>query len=60
VDGFEHPTLPIFGFQFHPEAREEFARRAGFAPAEIDERLTRDGRRVLAAFLEQVRAFARD
>ena len=58
IDGLEHRTLPIFSFQFHPEAREEFARRAGLPLASIDSRLRRDGGRVLAAFLERVRAEA--
>jgi len=28
VDGLEHETLPVFSFQFHPEAGEEFATHA--------------------------------
>jgi GMP synthase-like glutamine amidotransferase len=55
IDGLEHRTLPVFSFQFHPEAREEFARRAGLAPTLIDDRLREDSRRVLAAFLDRVR-----
>jgi GMP synthase (glutamine-hydrolysing) len=58
IDGLEHRTLPVFSFQFHPEAREEFARRAGLPLASIDSRLRSDGGRVLAAFLERVRAEA--
>jgi GMP synthase-like glutamine amidotransferase len=58
IDGLEHRTLPIFTFQFHPEAREEFARRAGIPSALIDDRLCHDSGRVLAAFLGQVRAAA--
>ena len=29
VDGLEHRELPVFSFQFHPEARPDFARRVG-------------------------------
>lgn len=50
VDGLEHGERPLFSFQFHPEAREEFARHAGIDEARIDERLKRDNRRILAAF----------
>lgn len=56
VDGMEHEALPVFSFQFHPEAREEFAGRAGFDPALIDDRLRHDGQLVLAAFRERARA----
>jgi GMP synthase-like glutamine amidotransferase len=58
IDGLEHRLLPVFSFQFHPEAREEFARRAGLPLASIDGRLREDGGRVLAAFLDRVRAEA--
>jgi GMP synthase-like glutamine amidotransferase len=54
IDGLEHRALPIFSFQFHPEAREEFAGRAGIAPELLDDRLRRDSRRVIDAFLEVV------
>jgi len=50
VDGLEHASLPIFTFQFHPEARDEFAERRGIDPREIDDRLRRDSRRLIAAF----------
>jgi len=55
IDGLEHETLPIFSYQFHPEAREEFARQAGIAEAAIDENVRRDNRRLLAAFRQRVR-----
>lgn len=55
IDGLEHETLPIFSFQFHPEAREEFARHAGIAESAIDDNVRRDNRRLLAAFRQQVR-----
>jgi GMP synthase-like glutamine amidotransferase len=49
-DGIEHERLPLFGFQFHPEARTAFAASAGIAPTEIDERLRRDSAELLSAF----------
>jgi GMP synthase-like glutamine amidotransferase len=55
IDGLEHETLPIFSFQFHPEAREEFARHAGIDEAAIDEKVRRDNRRLLQAFQRRVR-----
>jgi len=58
VDGLEHEYLPVFSFQFHPEAREEFARHAGIPPARIDERLKRDNGRLLQAFCERAAAAA--
>lgn len=59
IDGLENETLPIFSFQFHPEAREEFAFYAGIAESSIDERVRRDNRSLLAAFREQVRQTGR-
>jgi GMP synthase (glutamine-hydrolysing) len=50
VDGIEHEQLPVFSFQFHPEAREQFAGHAGIDPLLLDARLRRDGRQLLAAF----------
>jgi GMP synthase-like glutamine amidotransferase len=51
IDGLEHATLPLFSFQFHPEARDEFARRSGIDPDLVDGRVRADGRRLLQAFL---------
>ncbi len=55
IDGLEHRELPIFSFQFHAEAREEFAARAGVDLSEIDARLRNDSLRVLSAFRDRVR-----
>jgi GMP synthase (glutamine-hydrolysing) len=59
VDALEHESRPVFGCQFHPEAREEFAGFAGIDPASIDERVRRDSRLVLDGFMRAVRASAR-
>ena len=54
LDGLEHDELPIHSFQFHPEAREDFALRAGFDPGRIDDRVRADSRRLLEAFRGRV------
>ena len=51
IDGLEHEQLSIFSFQFHPEAREEFAHHIGIDPGLIDERLRKDSRKLIEAFL---------
>ena len=50
IDGMEHPELPLFSFQFHPEAGEEFAHHVGLDPSCLDERVREDSRRLLGAF----------
>ena len=52
IDAFEHRDRQLFGVQFHPEARDEFARSAGFEPDRIDGRVRADSTRVLRAFLD--------
>ncbi len=55
IDGIEHEQLPIFSFQFHPEARDQFARRAGLAPSSIDDCVRNDSRKLLGAFRDLCR-----
>lgn len=50
LDGLEHESLNVFSYQFHPEARDEFATRNGIDAREIDATLIADSRRVLDAF----------
>jgi GMP synthase (glutamine-hydrolysing) len=56
LDGLEHERLPVSSFQFHPEARDEFAIRQGLAASLIDARLVEDSDRVLEAFRRRVLA----
>jgi GMP synthase-like glutamine amidotransferase len=55
IDGLEHERLPIFTFQFHPEAAEEFARHAGIDRKLLDSRLRSDSRLLLDAFRAWIR-----
>ena len=54
IDGLEHRRLPITTFQFHPEARDEFANRQGLTASTVDARLIRDSDLVLEAFRRRV------
>lgn len=51
LDGIEHLERPLASFQFHPEAREEFADRTGLGKGMIDARLREDSESILRAFL---------
>ena len=55
VDGFQHDRLPIFGVQFHPEARANFLQSRGPVPQAVDPQASVDGDRLIAAFLALVR-----
>jgi len=55
-DGLEHESLEVFSYQFHPEARDEFAERVGIPVTEIDERLRRDSSLILDAFRRRCEA----
>jgi GMP synthase-like glutamine amidotransferase len=56
IDGLEHERLPIYSFQFHPEAAEEFADHAGIDRALLDRQLESDSQLLLGAFRDLVRA----
>jgi GMP synthase-like glutamine amidotransferase len=60
LDGLEHARLPVFTYQFHPEARDEFAVRAGIDPRDIDADVIDGTRRLLSAFRDTVRRTARE
>lgn len=50
VDAIEHETLPIFGVQFHPEARAEFLRAREVPPVPEEAEAFADQAQLLATF----------
>lgn len=50
IDAFEHERLPIFGVQFHPEARASFLAARGLDPAAVDATGAAECDRLIAAF----------
>src|SRR6185436_4156911 len=50
IDGMEHETLPIFSYQFHPEARREFLSERKVDLTGLDEDAVAKMSRLLAAF----------
>ncbi len=55
IDAFEHLTLPLFGVQFHPEARGDFCRFRNLDFDAVAKRIRSDGNRILDAFRDLVR-----
>jgi GMP synthase-like glutamine amidotransferase len=56
IDGLEHERLPIFSFQFHPEAGLEFVQHAGIDPSLLDQELKDHTQLLLGAFRDGVRS----
>lgn len=54
IDGLEHAELPLFSFQFHPEAGMEFAGHVGLDPGLLEPRVGADSRKLLGAFRRAV------
>lgn len=50
IDAFEHETLPIYGVQFHPEARESFLRRREMPADPREPAAFEDQDRILSRF----------
>jgi GMP synthase-like glutamine amidotransferase len=50
IDGIEHERLPIFAYQFHPEARREFLTERKVDLTGLDEAAVAKMNRLLAAF----------
>jgi GMP synthase-like glutamine amidotransferase len=55
IDAVEHRHLPLFGVQFHPEARDDFCRDHRLDLAPVAERICNDGNRLLEAYRELLR-----
>jgi GMP synthase (glutamine-hydrolysing) len=51
VDIVEHDRRPLFGVQFHPEAREEFVTRAGLDPGGLSAAVRTAGDAILRGFV---------
>lgn len=56
IDAIEHERRPIFGVQFHPEARASFLTARGLDAAAMDERAAAACDRLIAAFHQVVSA----
>lgn len=54
IDVIQHRELPIYGVQFHPEARMEFAGHCGLDLKRDLPAVKKDGRALLNRFLEQI------
>ena len=55
IDVIQHRELPIYGVQFHPEARMEFAGHCGLDLRRHLEGVRKDGRALLSQFLNRVK-----
>ena len=54
IDVIQHRELPVYGVQFHPEARMEFAGHCGLDLRKKLEVVKKDGRALLSQFLSRV------
>ena len=55
IDGMQHTSLPLWSFQFHPEAGTDFARTSGIDPTLLSARQRTDSHRLLSAFRSQIK-----
>ena len=56
-DALEHPALPLFSVQYHPEAGGDFAAHAALTEADLAEGVRPHGDALLMAFMRVCRAF---